>query len=209
MKSRAILFAFALLIAMPTLVAAAKPTNAGTYAAQRMSLGTDSNGGEPYALFETLVLDGTLLTSSIEAATDWRALAAQPQNKAAAQASIPVAAVAATSYKTIGRRYTAFNSIGWVVISYTIWQEFGYNGSKITYAPPPSYEHDANWGWELKNHTETAWWITNPTYRASKGTFFFKQGVWSPFGNINLSEKSSWVQVNYRHTGAWTATNGG
>lgn len=48
----------------------------------------------------------------------------QDARRGPGQSSVP-----ATAYKTIGRRFSAFNSLGSLVIQYTIWQEFGYNGT--------------------------------------------------------------------------------
>jgi len=210
MKSRVILILAVLLsLLLPSTASAAGPKKApaaGTYTSSVTSLGDDG----AYQSIDTIALSGTLLTDQIRSAADWSALAAAPLDQTDATASVQAAgaqALAATSYKTIGRRYTAYNSIGWIVIRYTIWQEFGYNGTNITYYPPPTYDHQSNWGWSLLSHSETAWWITSPTYRTSRGNFFFKQGVWSPFGDIHLSEVSGWVQLYYRGNGTWTGTN--
>jgi hypothetical protein len=207
MKVRALLVALALLIALPATVAAADPVRVnepGSYTVERISLGTDSQGREVFALLESIVVNGRL-TETMRGSGDWRALANQ---RPATRAPLSAVVTAATSYKTIGRRYTALNYLNGVVIQYTIWQEFGYDGRNIVYTPAPVKDHIANFGWSLTSHSETAWWITPPTYRASRGTFTFKRLIWSPFGDIGVGEKSSWVQVNYRGSGSWTGSNG-
>jgi hypothetical protein len=156
-------------------------------------------------VYESIALDGTILTDEISTATDWEALAATGVENPSVT-TLGGATIQATTFKTIGLRLTVFNSLGWVVIQYTIWQDFGYDGSRITYHPAPYYDHQANWGWSLKNHTETAWWVRNPTHRASRGWYYFKQEMWTPFGNIGLSERSGWVRVDYHGDGRWTSS---
>ncbi len=209
MKSRAVLLAIAVLIALPTTVGAASPVRVdqpGTYSKETIPLGQDAKGREIHATLESIEVNG-LLTAEMRAATDWRALASVSRPSTAV-APLGRVVTAATSYKTIGRRYTALNFIGGVVIQYTVWQEFGYDGRNIVYTPAPTKDHIANFGWTLTSNKEQPWWISAPTYRASRGTFAFKRMIWSPFGDIGVGEKSSWVQVNYRGTGSWSGQNG-
>ena len=133
MRSRVILIlAVVLSLLLPSTAFGAGPKKApaaGTYTSSSTPLGDDG----AYQSIETIALNGTLLTDDIRSAADWSALAAAPLDQTEAAASVQSAgmqALAATSYKTIGRRYTAYNSIGWIVVRYTIWQEFGYNGTK-------------------------------------------------------------------------------
>ncbi len=48
-----------------------------------------------------------------------------------------------------GCQYSAFNALGQVIYSYTIWQQFATDGSRIYYYPSPTYSASAYWGWAL------------------------------------------------------------
>jgi hypothetical protein len=203
MRIRALLtLALMLSLVLPSTAQAGGARHSPTgYARRSMDL-----GGGGHATVESIAFDGSVLTSSMRQADDWAALAAHGVSKA--EMRIPVEGTPdGTSYKVIGRRFTAFNSIGWVVVQYTIWQEFGYTGSAISWYPAPYFDAQANWGWELRSHAEAATWIVNPTYRRTRGDFFFKQALWTPVGNINQSEVNGWVALYYRANGSWTGTN--
>jgi hypothetical protein len=193
------------MLALPATTLAANPNKAPpdpgtTYSREEVPLGEGAFG-----VYESIALDGTLLTDEIRSTADWQALAATGVENPSAMTAEGVT-IQATSYKTIGRRYSAYNIFG-LVIQYTIWQEFGYNGSSITYYPKPTYDHVANSGWTFKSHSETAWWVTSPTHRASRGNYYFKYEVWTPFGNIGWNEMSGWVRVDYYGSGSWTGSN--
>lgn len=151
-------------------------------------------------VYESIVVLGPL-TPELRAIADWQTIADQGSFRIGVNA-----ADAAVNYKTVGFRYAAYNALGWLVIQYTIWQEFGYDGTKITYFPSPTYDHAANWGWSLKSHSESHWWITNPTYATARGTYFFKQEFPTPFGGIGLQEKSGWCQVWIRGNGTYSGS---
>lgn len=199
MGARFILVAAAALLATPgpALAGGLSSPQAPPYARDERALGADG----ARLIYESVAIEG-MLTDEIRQAAD---LAALIESKAPVAVAGPSAQT--VQYKTIGRRMTAVNHLGWVVIQYTIWQEFGYDGTKITYSPPPTYDHQANWGWSLISHAETARWISKPTYRTSRGDFGFEQEIWSPYGYIGLGKLSGWVAVFYRGTGAWTGTN--
>lgn len=206
MKLRiSLIVALVAMMALPTTTLAANPKKAPdpgtTYTREEVPLVDGA-----VAIYESIVLDGTLLTDEIRTATDWETLAATGVEHPSVTTAEGVV-IQATAYKTIGRRFSAFNSLGWLVIQYTVWQEFGYNGTNVTYYPAPTYDHQANWGWTMKSHSETAWWVSNPTHRATRGNFYFKYEVWTPFGNIGWNEKSGWVRVDYYGSGSWTGSN--
>jgi hypothetical protein len=73
-------------------------------------------------------------------------------------------------------------------------------------AQGPAYDHQANWGWTLKSHLETNWWVTQPTQATARGTYFFRQEVLFPFGMIGLSERSGYAQVWVRGNGTFYGT---
>jgi hypothetical protein len=195
--------ALMLSLVLPTTVQAGGIRHSSTgYARRDVEL-----GGGAHATLESIVFQGSLLTSTMRHSQDWAALAAHGVSEAETKAASEAHPGTATAYKVMGRRYTAFNSIGWVVVQYTIWQEFGYTGSAISWFPAPYFDAEANWGWELRSHTEAATWIVNPTYRRTRGDFFFKQALWTPVGNINQSEVDGWVALYYRANGSWNGTN--
>lgn len=199
MRAHLILVAAATLLAapMPALAGDSSGTAPTAYVREERALGAHSR-----LIYESVAIEGARLTDAIRATADLSALAGTHASGASA-----AVAVQTVQYKTIGRRMTAVNNLGWVVIQYTVWQEFGYDGTKITYAPPPSYDYQANWGWRLASHSETARWITKPTHRTSRGEFLFEQEIWSPYGSIGLGKLSGWVAVFFRGTGAWTGAN--
>lgn len=196
-----------LVLLLTLLLPSAAQAGGSRLAAARYLRTESALGGGARAVVESISFDGTTLTFGMRQADDWASLAARGVSKADVQAPTEGGSTGATSYKVIGRRYTAYNGIGWVVLQYTVWQEFGYNGTAITWYPSPYFDAQANWGWELRSHDETAAWITYPTYRRSRGDFFFKQSFWTPAGNINQSEIDGWVALYYRANGNWTATN--
>ncbi|MGH2357490.1 MAG: hypothetical protein ACRDGJ_05685 [Candidatus Limnocylindria bacterium] len=199
MKSRIFLLAAAVLLALPKPALASGPPGAVSdgYARDERALGADGSR----LIYESVAVEGTLLTDELRRAVDWTTLGSRRALTDAAQGAQSV------HYKTIGRRMTAVNNLGWVVIQYTIWQEFGYDGTRITYGPPPTYDQQANWGWRLVSHAESSRWITKSTYRTSRGDFAFEQEIWSPYGYIGLGKLTGWVAVYFRGTGAWTGTN--
>ena len=204
MRIRATLTAVLLLT---LLVPGATQAGGGRLAATRYLRTESALGSGARAVVESISFDGTALTSGMRQADDWAALAIRGIRRVDVQAPTDGGPAAATSYKVIGRRYTAYNGIGWVVLQYTVWQEFGYTGSAITWYASPYFDAQANWGWELRSHAESAAWVTYPTYRRSRGDFFFKQSFWTPGGNNNQSELNGWVALYYRANGSWTATN--
>lgn len=197
MRARFVLAVAAALLGAPAPAMAAGPQDAASpaYAREERSL-----GGGARLFLESVVIEGTALTDAMREATDLASLAGANVSRVQGEAG-------AVQFKTIGRRMTAVNQLGWVVIQYTIWQEFGYDGTKITHAPPPTFDYNANWGWTLRSHTEAARWLAKPTYRTSRGDYLFDQDVWTPYGSIGLGELSGWVAVFYRGTGSWTGAN--
>lgn len=101
-----------------------------------------------------------------------------------------------------GCQITAYDYLGFVIYSYTIWQYFDYNGSSITYFPPESTSSVAYWGWSLTSDSHSHWWIINPSTAAARGNYTFTQYVaGQPF-----QSRSGWVQVNIRGTGSWSCS---
>jgi len=108
--------------------------------------------------------------------------------------------VTASGSVTAGCRLTAYNFLGLVIYSYTIWQEFSYDGVRITSFPPESSSSVAYWGWALTSDRHYHWWVRSPYTAAAKGEYAFTQYVaGQPF-----QSRSGWVQVNISGDGSWS-----
>ena len=104
-----------------------------------------------------------------------------------------------------GCQYSAFNALGQVIYSYTTWQQFATDGSRIYYYPAPTYSASAYWGWALTSApTPTHWWVTQPTALAARGSYTFTQYV----GGQPFQSASGWVQVTVYASGTWGCLNG-
>lgn len=115
-----------------------------------------------------------------------------------------VLTAASAGSATAGCRLTAYNYLGWVIYSYTIWQEFSYNGVAITYFPSESTSSVAYWGWALTSDRHSHWWVRYPYSAAAKGEYTFTQYIaGQPF-----QSRSGWVQVNISGDGSWSCRAG-
>ncbi|HSL70985.1 MAG TPA: hypothetical protein VK864_12135 [Longimicrobiales bacterium] len=105
MRARFVLAVTAALLAVPAPAAAAGPQDASSpaYAREERAL-----GGGARLILESVVIEGTALTDAIREATDLASLAGANVSRVQGQAG-------AVQFKTIGRRMTAVNQLGWVV----------------------------------------------------------------------------------------------
>jgi hypothetical protein len=66
-------------------------------------------------------------------------------------------------YWDSGCYYAAYGP-GGRIYSYTIWQTFGSDGSKINYLPAPTYSATSDVAYDLTAHSNTHWWV-NSTHK--------------------------------------------
>jgi hypothetical protein len=103
-------------------------------------------------------------------------------------------------YWNAGCRYSAYGP-GGTIYSYTIWQEFGSNGSTINYLPPQTFSATTDVGYSLTSNSTQHWWI-NTTHKdaAARGTWTFTQYIsGQPFRSF-----SGWTQVQVKYNGTWS-----
>jgi len=110
---------------------------------------------------------------------------------------------ASTGPITRGCYYAATNILGNVVYSYTIWQTFSYDGTNITYFPPPSHSSTSDLGWVLTSASDSHWWITQPRTAAARGNWTFTQYV----GGQPYKSASGWVQININGNGSTSCSS--
>ncbi len=158
--------------------------------------------GGAYEVRESIEING-MLADAIRKVQDWRTLQGQTMPAPSSATTLTAATV---SYYSAGMRYAAYNSFGSLVIQYTIWQTFGYDGTNITYFPASTYDSVANYLWTLTSHHESHGWITSPTFAQATGTYSFSQSAPSPWGNIGFSSKSGWVEVFIHGNGSYSGT---
>jgi hypothetical protein len=102
-------------------------------------------------------------------------------------------------YWQSGCVYAVYGS-GGTLYSYTIWQVFGSDGSKINYLPAPDHSSRSDVGYILTSGVDSHWWV-NSTHKdaAAKGVWAFTQYInGHPFRSV-----SGWVQVNDKYNGTW------
>lgn len=83
----------------------------------------------------------------------------------------------AQGYWDSGCRYAAYGP-GGTVYSYTIWQTFGSDGTKINYLPAPSHSATTDVGYQLTSAIDSHWWV-NSTHKdaAAQGNWTFTQYI--------------------------------
>jgi hypothetical protein len=103
-------------------------------------------------------------------------------------------------YWDSGCYYAAYGP-GGRIYSYTIWQTFGSDGSKINYLPAPTNSATSDVAYDLTSHSNTHWWV-NSTHKdaAAQGTFTFKQHI----SDATFRTYSGWVLVTDHYTGTWS-----
>ena len=107
MRIRALLtLALMLSLVLPSTVQAGGIRHsAAGYARREVDL-----GGGAHATLESIVFKGSVLTASMRRAEDWSALAVQGVSKAETKVATEALPGTGTSYKVIGRRFTAFRA---------------------------------------------------------------------------------------------------
>jgi hypothetical protein len=130
--------------------------------------------------------------------TDATATGPDQVAKVVLSASSPAVAMAATTVNA-ACSYTTYNTFGWVLTRYTLYQTFKYDGTKITYFPQGSKSTEGNWSWyDNGSQDPREYWITSPKSAYSVGNYAFRRDV----ADFHES-KNGWVQVDIRRTGAW------
>lgn len=112
--------------------------------------------------------------------------------------------VLAASTWNAGCRYTATNVLGNAIYSFTIWQTFTSDGTKITSLPTQTTSSSSDLGWSLTSSSSSHRWLNTSHKDAdATGNYTFTQYVaGQPFKSV-----SGWVRVTVHHTGTWDCTS--
>lgn len=102
-----------------------------------------------------------------------------------------------------GCSLSAYNNLGWVIYSFTTWQDYDWASGAITYFPPESVASLAYWGWSITSSSHSHWWVSNPTRAAARGEYTFTQYV----AGQPYQSRSGYVQVNINGNGTWTCSS--
>lgn len=99
-----------------------------------------------------------------------------------------------------GCNYRATNPLGNTLYSFTIWQDFTSDGTKITVFPAQTTSSSSDLGWVLTSSTSSHWWLnTSHKDAAAQGNYTYTQYVnGSPYRTA-----SGWVQINVHYNGTW------
>jgi hypothetical protein len=94
--------------------------------------------------------------------------------------------------------------LGWTVMSYTILQQYCYNGTAITWFPSQNESWSTNWGWNLTSHSAWHTWFSYPVAAYAHGNYAFNYGFPTPWGNVGFASTSGWVEIYIYGNGTYS-----
>lgn len=103
-----------------------------------------------------------------------------------------------------GCRYSATNALGNTIYSFTIWQKFTSDGSKITTLFNETTSSFSDLGWSLTSSSSSNGWNNaGHTSAWARGNYKFTQYV----SGVPYRTASGWVEVDVSANGTWNCTS--